>query len=59
MLMGLGVMPKRYDPFVDQVDIRKVHAHFAGVRDMVAQTVQGMPEHATYVAAELQNMNRP
>jgi len=54
MLMGLGVMPKRYDPFVDQADIRQVHGHFAGLRDMVAQTVARMPGHEAYLATQLQ-----
>ena len=50
MMMGLGVVPKRYDPFVDAVDIRQVHGHFAGVRDMMAQAAARMPDHAAYVA---------
>jgi tryptophan halogenase len=50
MMMGLGVVPKRYDPFVDQVDIRQVHGHFAGLRDMIAQVVGRMPDHGAYVA---------
>jgi tryptophan halogenase len=54
MLMGLGVVPKRYDPFVDAVDIREVHGHFAGVRDMIAQAVARLPEHGAYVDAQRQ-----
>ncbi|MDB5748319.1 MAG: Tryptophan halogenase [Massilia sp.] len=50
MLMGLGVVPKRYDPFVDQMDIRAVHGHFAGLRDLVRQVVGRMPEHGAYIA---------
>jgi len=54
MLMGLGVVPKRYDPFVDAVAIRQVHGHFAGVRDMIRQAVERMPEHGVHIAALLQ-----
>jgi hypothetical protein len=32
MMMGLGVVPKRYDPFADAVDMRALHGHFAGLR---------------------------
>ncbi|KFI07487.1 tryptophan halogenase family protein [Massilia sp. BSC265] len=53
MLMGLGVVPKRYDPFVDGVDIRQVHGHFAGVRDMIAQGVNRMPAHDAYIAGQV------
>jgi len=51
MLMGLGVVPKRYDPFADAVDIRQVHGHFAGLRDMIGTAVARMPEHAAYLQA--------
>ncbi|MFN3790211.1 tryptophan halogenase family protein [Massilia sp.] len=54
MLMGLGMVPKRYDPFVDALDIRQVHGHFAGVRDMIAQAVARMPEHGAYIAAQVE-----
>jgi tryptophan halogenase len=52
MMMGLGVVPKRYDPLADHVDIRVVHGHFAGLRDMVAKEVARMPDHAAYLAAQ-------
>jgi tryptophan halogenase len=51
MLMGLGVVPKRYDPFVDRLDLRQLHGHFAGLRDLIAQTVARMPDHGAYLAA--------
>lgn len=52
MLMGLGVVPKRYDPFVDRVDLREVHGHFAGLRELIAQAAARMPDHAAYLAAQ-------
>jgi tryptophan halogenase len=52
MLMGLGATPKRYDPRADLVDIRQVHGHFAGLRDMIGQAVARMPDHGTYVAGQ-------
>jgi tryptophan halogenase len=53
MLMGLGVVPKRYDPFVDHIDIRQLHGHFAGLRDAIAQAVARMPDHAAYIASQV------
>jgi tryptophan halogenase len=50
MLMGLGVVPERYDPFVDDLDMRQLHGHFAGLRDLIAQTVAKMPGHGEYLA---------
>jgi tryptophan halogenase len=50
MLMGLGVVPRRYDPFVDHVDIRQLHGHFAGLRDKIAQAVARMPDQGDYIA---------
>jgi tryptophan halogenase len=50
MLTGLGVMPQRYDPFVDDADIRAVHGHFAGLRDLIVQTVRKMPAQEAHLA---------
>jgi len=49
MLTGLGVEPKRYDPFVDTVDMRELHGHFAGLRDLIVQTVARIPAHGAYL----------
>jgi glycine/D-amino acid oxidase-like deaminating enzyme len=53
MMLGLGVVPKRYDPFVDHADLRQLHGHFAGLRDMIAQTVARMPDHDSYIASQV------
>jgi flavin-dependent dehydrogenase len=50
MMMGLGVVPKRYDPLAGLADIRVVHGHFAGLRDMIAQAAARMPDHRSYLA---------
>jgi len=50
MFVGLGIEPKRYDPFVDEVDIRQLHGHFAGLRDLIAQAAAKMPDHAAFLA---------
>lgn len=50
MLLGLGVVPKRYDPFVDMIDIEQLRSHFVRLRDAIAGTVSGMPDHTDYIA---------
>jgi hypothetical protein len=50
MLMGLGMQPKRYDPVVDAIDLRELHGHFAGLRDMIAAAVARMPEQGDFIA---------
>jgi len=49
ILMGLGVVPKAYDPFVDLVDLTTLQVHFAKVRESIARTVAAMPGHADYL----------
>jgi len=50
MLLGLGVMPARYDPYVDDVDMKQLHGHFAGLRDLIVQTVGQMPRQEAHLA---------
>ena len=50
MLMGLGVTPKSYDPFVDLLDLEQLRAHFVRLRDTIASTVNAMPDHTDYIA---------
>jgi tryptophan halogenase len=49
ILMGLGVVPTAYDPFVDLIDLDQLRAHFVRVRETIARTVDAMPEHAHYI----------
>ena len=52
MLLGLGVVPERYDPFADDLDMRQLHGHFAGLRDLINATVAKMPDHGAYLHAQ-------
>jgi tryptophan halogenase len=45
ILMGLGVTPSSYDPFVDKLDFRQLHAHFRNLRDAIAQIAARAPLH--------------
>jgi tryptophan halogenase len=49
MLVGLGVVPERYDPFADGIDLRQLHGHFASLRDLIAQATARMPDHGAYL----------
>ena len=50
LLMGLGVIPHRHDPYVDLVDIDLVRRHMKGVHEAIQRTVEAMPTHAEFVA---------
>ena len=50
MLMGLGVVPKTYDPFVDALNLDQLNTHFARLRQAIAGTVNAMPTHTDYIA---------
>lgn len=50
IFMGLGVMPERYDPYVDLVDGDVVRRHLKGVREAIRQTVRAMPSHGDFLA---------
>ncbi len=49
ILMGLGVVPKAYDPLVDTLDMRQMIAHFAQLREAIRQTADAFPTHADYI----------
>src|SRR5471032_68460 len=49
ILAGLGVAPGTDDPLINQMDLRKLHAHFHQLRQTIAQTVNAMPDHTQYV----------
>jgi hypothetical protein len=53
MLLGLGVIPKTYDPFADHVDLEHLRNHFKRLGAAIANTVKAMPDHTDYLAAGL------
>jgi len=50
LLLGLGVVPLRLDPYVDLVDPHVVRRHLHGVHDAIRRTVQAMPTHDEFLA---------
>ncbi|KQW49749.1 MULTISPECIES: tryptophan halogenase family protein [unclassified Roseateles] len=53
LFLGLGLTPEGYDPFVDHVDAQALLQHFVRLRQAIAQTVNGMPAHADYIASHV------
>jgi 2-polyprenyl-6-methoxyphenol hydroxylase-like FAD-dependent oxidoreductase len=49
LLLGLGVLPRRYDPYLDLVDINLVRRHMNSVRDAIQRTVKAMPTHDEFL----------
>ena len=49
LFLGLGLVPERYDPFVDHIDPEALLQHFARLRQAIAQTAADMPLHADYI----------
>ena len=49
MLMGLGVVPKAYDPLIDLMDVRALQVHFHRLRDTMRRAVSAMPDHGDYI----------
>lgn len=47
-LMGVGIVPKAYDPLIDVMHLPGLHAHFARLGETVARAVAAMPDHAEY-----------
>jgi tryptophan halogenase len=50
ILLGLGVMPQRYDPFIDLVDLGLVRRQLGAVHDAISQMVRSMPSHTEFLA---------
>ncbi|UGQ44548.1 tryptophan halogenase family protein [Massilia endophytica] len=49
ILMGLGIVPKRYDPFVDMMDLRQLQVHFHKMRETIQRAAAAMPDHGDYI----------
>jgi hypothetical protein len=49
LMMGLGIVPKTYDPLIDLIDLPQLQTHFARVRESIGRTMQAMPLHGDYI----------
>lgn len=50
VMMGQGIMPKSYHPVATKLSDAELAHLLAGLRDSVAKTVAGLPDHHAYVA---------
>ncbi|WP_457324177.1 tryptophan 7-halogenase, partial [Roseateles sp. P5_E11] len=50
LMLGLGILPRRRDPYVDLVDLDSVKRHLSTVRSVIHRTTQAMPLHAEFLA---------
>ncbi|MEZ0243079.1 MAG: tryptophan halogenase family protein, partial [Sphingomonas sp.] len=50
VMMGQGIMPQSYHPIAEKLPDEELARLLATIRDNVARTVAGLPEHGAYVA---------
>ena len=50
ILLGNGILPRRYDPIVDQLTMEKLRGGMAQRRDAIARAAEKMPPHALFVS---------
>jgi tryptophan halogenase len=50
VMMGQGVMPRAYHPIATKLSDSEMTKLLSTIRENVAQTVAGLPDHAAYVA---------
>ncbi|WP_226700217.1 tryptophan halogenase family protein [Qipengyuania gaetbuli] len=50
VMMGQGIMPKTYHPVATKMSEEELTRFLATIRENVARTVAGLPEHHAYVA---------
>jgi tryptophan halogenase len=59
LFLGLGLKPESYDPFIDHIDPQALLQHFVRLRQAIAQTAAGMPDHADYIRRHVQAPSQP
>jgi tryptophan halogenase len=50
VMMGQGIMPRSYHPIATKLSEAELDQMLAGLRQSVAKTVMGLPDHQAYVA---------
>jgi tryptophan 7-halogenase len=49
VMIGQNIIPRRYDPLVDGLDMRKVHTRLEELRSGIARCVESMPGHWDFI----------
>ena len=50
VMMGQGIMPRSYHPIATKLSDEEMTKLLSTIRDNVARTVAGLPDHEAYVA---------
>ena len=50
VMQGQGLTPKRYHPLADLQTVQDTAEYLEGLRDLIGQCVDVMPDHAAYIA---------
>ncbi len=50
IFLGNGVLPRRYDPIVDQLGLDQLRGGMAQRRAAIARAAETMPDHATFIS---------
>ena len=51
IFLGQHVYPRRYDPFVDSIDLQRLRQGMRQRRAIIRKTAQLMPSHVNYITA--------
>jgi tryptophan halogenase len=52
VMVGQGIIPRQYDPLVDGLDARKIHARLEELRASVRDCVAAMPLHGDFIQSD-------
>jgi tryptophan 7-halogenase len=58
VLVGQNIIPRRYDPMVDGLDLGKIQTKLDEVRDAVRRCADAMPSHQDFIAQHCAGGNR-
>ncbi|CAM4024124.1 tryptophan halogenase family protein [Roseateles saccharophilus] len=59
LFLGLGLQPESHDPFVDHIDAKALLQHFTRLRQAIAQTAAGVPDHGDYIERHVKAPPQP
>ncbi len=53
LMLGLGIAPAGHDPMVEMIEEQALRTHFTRLREAIAGTVDGLPDHAEYIERQV------
>jgi tryptophan halogenase len=58
IMLGQNLVPQSYNPLVDLVSEEGIAEYMDGIRSVIANCIDVMPEHAQYIAKHCAAVNR-